>query len=245
MSERDTVYLAWQAPETRSWHVVGALRELNGRYEFQYTRGVLADEKFVPFSGMDDINKIYVSDELFPLFRNRLLSRKRPEYPHFIRWLGLTEAEATPLKILARSGASRGTDQLQMFNKLEIGPSGIFEHYFFAHGLSHLAKSAQKRVDSLHGGEALYLCRDCQNPHDKDAVLVRADKPSEIVGYCPRYLAVDMGRLLEGADYMTVEVERVASDAPINYRLMCKVQGRLSHSNGDASFQQDEYKFVV
>lgn len=247
MTEFNTVYLAWQSPQTRDWHVVGALTETKNPkgYEFHYTKGALNSDNFVPFSGMEDLQKSYLSDELFPLFHNRLLSQRRPEYPKFIKWLGLSESEATPVNILARSGGMRGTDQLQMFSRIKIDSLGNFTHFFFLHGLSHLSKSAQKRVDNLVKGEHLYLCSDCQNKYDNQAVLVRADNPAEIVGYCPRYFARDINRLLELSVYLNVTVEKIAEDAPTNYRLMCKIEGQLDSSNLTRLPEQEEYHYTV
>lgn len=245
MTEFDPVYLAWQSPDTRDWHVVGALTQISNGYEFHYTKGALSAKKFVPFSGMENINKSYVSEELFPLFYNRLLSNRRPEYPKFIQWLGLSEDQATPMNILARSGGLRGTDQLQMFRKIEVGGAGSYEHFFFAHGLSHLTKSAQKRVDTLKEGERLLLCFDCQNSHDENAVIIRTDDPAEIIGYCPRYLAKDISTLLNISESLTVSVEKIAKDAPSNYRLMCKVSGTIKADKIASLSTQEEYLFTV
>lgn len=241
----DAVYLAWQAPETKDWFVVGALTVSESGYQFHYTKGSLKAKSFVPFSGMEDINKSYVSNDLFPLFRNRLLSERRPEYPNFINWLGLEGDEVTPLNILARSGAMRGTDKLQMFRRIDVDKFGNFTHFFFLHGLGYLNKSAQKRVDELSQGEKLFLCQDYQNDYDSEAVLVRADKPAEIVGYCPRYLARDINRLLEYSENMNVSVESSSSEAPTNYRLMCKIEGKLLPDSLTKIPQSEEYEFIV
>ena len=240
----ETVYLAWQTPETRDWLVVGALTERKDGYEFHYTNGALESKSFVPFSGMEDLKKSYISEKLFPLFHNRLLSEKRPEYPKFINWLGLDESNVSPLDILARSGALRGTDNLQMFRKIDIDDTGKFVHYFFLHGLSHLSKSAQKRVDELSIGEELFLCPDYQNNYDSEAVLVRADKPAEIVGYCPRYLSRDINRLLGYSKSLNVTVETVSEEAPTNYRLMCKIEGELHSESLNKLAKQPEFDFT-
>lgn len=245
MTEHNPVYLAWQSPETRDWHVVGALSETDRGYEFHYTKGAKKAKNFIPFSGMDNLDMSYVSEQLFPLFHNRLLSSRRPEYPSFIKWLGLTEEEANPINILARSGALRGTDQLQMFRRIEVSEDGSFEHFFFLHGLSHLPKSAQKRVESLKSGEMLFLCLDCQNVYDSEAVIVRADQPAEIVGYCPRYFAKDIGMLLEHSEYLKVTVEAISKDAPTNYRLMCRVHGQLKLGSKGKLPVRDEYLLTV
>ncbi|HGM4930315.1 hypothetical protein [Serratia marcescens] len=134
---------------------------------------------------MNDVAETYASEELFPLFKNRLLSPRRPEYPKFISWLGLDGANAEPIEILARSGGMRSTDQLQMFKRIEIGATGEFEHFFFAHGLGYMPASANERVSDLKSGDCLRLYLDIQNSYDNAAVLIRAYSPAENCGLLP------------------------------------------------------------
>ncbi|MFN1141777.1 HIRAN domain-containing protein [Serratia quinivorans] len=245
MKAINSVYVAWQAPDTRYWHVVGNLQERKSGYVFKYTKGALTSQKFTKFSGMSDVHETYVSEDLFPLFKNRLLSPKRPEYPRFIEWLGLNNENAKPIEILARSGGLRSTDQLQIFKRIEIDSDGSFEHYFFLHGLSHLNSMANERVSKLEPGEHLRLCLDVQNPHDSQAIVVRADKPAEIVGYCPRYFATDIKKMLI-EDPMSAQllVERISDDAPHNYRLLCKLKGTLSKSLTSKLELQSEFEAI-
>ncbi len=69
MTNSNSVYVAWQEPDTRNWHVVGNLQERNSGYVFKYTKGALKSSKFTFFSGMNDVRETYVSEELFPLFK--------------------------------------------------------------------------------------------------------------------------------------------------------------------------------
>ena len=226
MRNNKIVYLAWQAPDTKDWHVVGSLTEDVEGYVFRYTMGANKSEKFIPFSGMERLDRTYVSKELFPLFKNRVLSPKRPEYPHFLQWLGLASGELNPIAILERSGGLRGTDKLQVFKRFEIQADGSYDYTFFAHGLGYLAASAQARIASLSKDERLYLCPDVQNDHDDQAIIIRAESPAEIVGYCPRYLAKSFLKLLKlGEPGMKVQVETLSDQAPANYRLLCKASG--------------------
>ncbi|EPN1618686.1 HIRAN domain-containing protein [Kosakonia sacchari] len=246
MNRNDSVYVAWQAPDTHDWHVVGNLQARQSGYVFNYTKGALTSSKFTKFSGMNDVKETYVSEDLFPLFKNRLLSPRRPEYPKFINWLGLDSSNAEPIEILARSGGMRSTDQLQMFKRIEIDNDGNFEHYFFAHGLSHLTSSANERVSNLQNGERLCLCLDVQNRYDQEAVLIRADRPAENVGFCPRYFARDIKMmLLDNSSSIELTVERISADAPHNYRLLCKAAGKVSRSFLNRMDVQEEFQSVV
>jgi len=246
MKEHNSVYLAWQSTTTREWHVVGLLKEHNSVYSFNYTQGALASDKFIPFNGMEDLEQTYRSKELFPLFKNRILSSKRPEYPRFLKWLGLNKDDATAITVLGRSGGLRSTDNLQMFKKFEINDKGEFQQIFFAHGVSHLQKSASKRISQLQPCEILKLCLDSQNDYDKHAVLIRADNPAEIVGFCPRYISQVITKLLN--DYkseVAVSVESLCDEAPANYRLMCKLEGVINSQNTIDFLRQSEFQPIV
>lgn len=243
MKEHSSVYLAWQAPDTKEWHVVGVLKQYQKGYTFNYTIGALVSAKFIPFSGMDNLEKTYVSIELFPLFKNRLLSKNRPEYPEFIQWLGLVDKNVSPISILGRSGALRGTDTLQMFNRIEVSSNGSFEHIFFAHGLSHLAPSALDRISNLTKGQKLYFCLDCQNSYDENAIIIRANNPAEIVGYCPRYFTKYIGDFLRNnSSNIALYVEALSKSVPANYRLMCKLKGKVGIEQGKIFMNQEEFQ---
>ena len=245
MTNTNSVYVAWQAPDTRDWHVVGNLQERNSGYVFKYTKGALKSPKFTKFSGMNNVRETYVSEELFPLFKNRLLSPKRPEFPRFITWLGFEGDSVKAIDILARSGGLRSTDQLQIFKKIEVDSNGKFEHFFFLHGLSYLNSMANHRVSELQIGQTLRLCLDLQNDYDGDAVVVRADKPAEIVGYCPRYLSNDIKKmLLADSKSVKLSVERASDDAPHNYRLLCKLSGTLNLECKSSLITQDEFEYI-
>lgn len=245
MNNSNSVYVAWQAPDTRDWHVVGSLQERNAGYVFNYTKGALSSSKFTKFSGMNDVSETYVSEDLFPLFKNRLLSPKRPEYPRFMSWLGLDNEHAKPIDILARTGGLRSTDNLQIFKKIELNEDGSFEHFFFLHGLGYLSESANRRVSELEPGEVLKLSLDLQNDYDPEAVVVRADKPAEIVGYCPRYFAKVIKSMLNSdPKSISLAVEKISNDAPHNYRLLCKISGHVVPAKQEMFSLHDEFDLI-
>lgn len=214
------VYIAWQDPETRSWFPVGSLQRIGGRYRFVYTKGALESHWFVPFGGLPKLDVVYESESLFPLFANRLISSSRPEYKDFLRWLNLVDEGADPLQILSLTGGRRETDSLIVYSKPEPTSDGRYEVDFFCQGIRYYP-GAVERVGCLDSGEQLYLMPDPQNPHHACAVALRTEDPPVFVGYCPRYLARDFLRLLEGSGEVQVTVVRVNQDAPIQQRLLC------------------------
>jgi hypothetical protein len=219
------LYLAMQDPESRRWAPVGRLRRENGHYVFDYTRGAEGLANFEPFGRMSKVGFQYVSDALFPLFANRVLAAGRPEYHDYMRWLGLTKQDHDALEELARTGGRRATDTLELVPCPEPTPDGRYELHFFARGLRHLGAEERARATRLLPGERLYLLKDLQNRQDTMALMLRTDDPVTIVGYVPRYHCADLSRLLQlvGPEAVSVIVDRINLDAPIQYRLLCRL----------------------
>lgn len=219
------VYLAWQDPKSRSWFPVGQLTYNGKVYKFVYTKGAKASESFIPFGQMRELNVAYESEELFPLFANRLMSKTRPEYKNFLHWLNVRKNEDDPLALLARSGGKRETDSLEVFAFPEENINGTYHVHFFSHGIRYLPKHAIQFINSLKPKDKLFLMHDLQNPYDKTAVALRSEEKLIIVGYCPRYFTNDFLVLLNNGDTTSVkvEVERVNQNAPTQLRLLCSL----------------------
>lgn len=170
---------------------------------------------------MRDLRKHYVSETLFPLFSSRLLDGSRPEYPDYVQWLGVAAEEADPMQLLARSGGKRATDQLGVYPHPEPNERGEIELFFFSHCLRYLDERARKRIDQLETGDRLQLNRDDDNSHDRFALVMQTEEPVK-VGYCPRYLNQDLRLVMDIAE-VRLTVERVNPEAPLQFRLLCKV----------------------
>lgn len=218
-----TLFVAWQDPESRRWAPVGRLSRENGNYQFVYTHGAEEMPNFRPFGRMQDLHAVYKSAELFPLFANRILPKSRPEYQDYLSWLGLTGAQCDALEELARTGGLRATDSIELFPCPESGKR--YEVYFFCRGIRHLHAENQERARNLKPGERLHLMQDLQNEYDDMALLLRTGDPITLVGYAPRYYSAEFTQLISstGPDQVKVTVEQVNRDAPIQYRVLCKL----------------------
>ena len=222
-----TLFIAWQDPALRNWIPVARLTYDDGKYAFAYTRGAQvaqASSGFRPFGHMKDLNTVYRSKQLFPLFANRVLNESRPEYPDFLRWLGLPLESTNDLEVLARSGGLRATDTLEVFPCPEpVG--GQYIVHFFSRGLRHLLPENQARIQNLRTDEPLFLMKDVQNKFDPTAILIRTGDPVANVGYAPQYFSQEFTKLLDivGPADVKAVTERVNPDAPTQFRLLCKL----------------------
>ena len=217
------LFVAMQDEASRRWAPVARLTREADQYRFVYTRGCQKMPEFEAFGRFTDLRAEYVSNELFPLFANRVLPRVRPEYGRYLSWLGLSDADA--FEELSRTGGLRATDGLELIPCPEPTEDRRYEIRFFTRGLRHLSAGCQAAIDQLRVGERLYLTRDVQNHVDAMALMLRTADPVRLVGYVPRYYSVDITRLLKraGADAVAVRVEGVNPDAPLHYRLRCRL----------------------
>jgi hypothetical protein len=224
--------IAWQDSLTRRWHPVARLgRTESGRYYFVYTEGAKESPNFEPFGRMTDLHAVYLGEQIFPLFANRMLPRSRPDFKAYIGWLGLKEQELDELEVLGRSGGIRATDNLELFPCPAPDEHGRYVGYFFVHGLRYLLPEHIQRLNILHAGNRLFVVRDIQNPADADALLLRTADPVSLIGYCPRYLAAEFGNFIDvvGAAEFRVIVEQLNADAPYDLRVLCKVESPWPH----------------
>jgi hypothetical protein len=217
--------VAWQDPESREWLPVGRLGRVDEGYYFVYTEGAKKSSKFEPFGWMQDITSAYVSKDIFPLFANRLLPKSRPDYKDYMRWLGFSDQEPNDLEVLARSRGVRATDKLEMFPCPAPDERGYYRGYFFCHGLRYLLPENVNRIAQLSIGQQLFVALDVQNPADTNALLLRSPDPVAMVGYFPRYLAVEFRRVIESMPkQFCVHVQQINLDAPYDLRLLCTVE---------------------
>jgi len=235
-----SLFLAWQAPAdarmSRAWFPVGRLdAEAKGmtaeemHYRFRYTQGALTARDavgFAPLLAFPDFGKVYESDVLFPLFKNRVISEKRRDFEEYIHWLDLDRGKADPIEILSVSGGERATDNLEVFPKVTADAEGNFHVRFFLHGLRHLGEKAIERVAHLKQEEELRIVVELNNPVTRLAVPLLTDD-YQMIGWAPRYLVDDLIQSVPKAPELSAKVARInADEAPLNQRILIDFSGR-------------------
>ena len=74
------LFLAWQNPASRAWFPIGRLAFNGARYRFSYIQGAVTAQQegdFDPLWAFPELDRVYESLGLFPLFADRLLRRSR------------------------------------------------------------------------------------------------------------------------------------------------------------------------
>lgn len=224
----NSLFVAWRPPmpDQTGWRPVGRLEHDGDLYRFWYTQGA-RKPGFRPFSQMENLEQIYESEELFPLFANRLLPESRPEYEAYLRWSGFDIGNPPdPILVLGVTEGIRQTDAVEVFPCPTPDADGCYLNKFFLHGIRWLPAATIERIGRLKDGERLRLMLDLQNVADPNAVALRTDEELMHIGYVPRYLANDVGQLVQSCDVGFIElfVDRVNRDAPLQNRVLCRMR---------------------
>ena len=219
------LFVAWRSEEDTGWGPVGRLSFDGQLYTFCYLQGARTLQGFRPFPGMDDFEQVYESEQLFPVFANRLLSKARREYDDYLLWGGFDpDNPPDPIAILGVTEGIRQTDAIEVFPCPTDDGVGCYISKFFLHGIRRLGEEAIGRVNTLAKGEGLELIPDEDNPADPNAVGVYTFDGIKI-GYVPRYFAHDMRKLMVGCgEIFDLQVERVNPKAPLQHRVLCRIQ---------------------
>ncbi len=249
-----TLFLAWQdvRPDggagsgSRAWFPIGRLdAEPENVFRFAYTRGVLEAKEKSGFQALDafpQINRVYESGELFPLFQNRVISAKREDYAEYLHRLDLLPETAGPFEILAISGGGRQTDNLEVFPKIRARRDGSFSCRFFLHGWRHVNAPSQERLNSLEPGEALRVALELNNPATGTAVQLETADDYFMVGWAPRYLVGDLlVAMAEGPRELQARVVRInPPPAPHNQRVLVEFEGKFKE--GYEPMSREEFR---
>lgn len=227
-----TLFLAWQDKRvTRGWFPVGRLDVLSDQaaYRFRYTKGAEHARESAGFEALLDfprLDRAYESSELFPLFKNRVISANRRGFADYLKMLDLPET-AEPVEILEVGGGYRATDNFEVFPKIVRRPDGFFSCRFFLHGARHVNDVALKRIEDLKPGERLSVTIELTNPSSQLAVQIQTLDYC-MIGWAPRYLVSDLVRAiaLSPSDYGARVVRVNPAPAPSKQRLLVELTGR-------------------
>ncbi|WP_149203137.1 hypothetical protein [Actinotalea subterranea] len=214
-----------RSAEDRRYRSVGFLTYDGSAYSFAYLQSAVGQAWFRPLPGLARVGQPYVSGELFPLFRERLLSPRRPDYGATLAALDLP-AEAEPFEVLGRSGGHRAGDSVEVIPVPVPDSDGHVSMSFFAHGVRHMSQEAQSAIAGLRRGEALGLVHESSNEVNDRALLV-THRGALRLGYVPDPLVGFVHEVRRAEHRLTVERAN-GLDVPFHYRLLIRVDGFVS-----------------
>jgi hypothetical protein len=246
--------VAWQHPVERSIQPVGFLNRTDDAFTFGYIRNAKAVHDFPGLLGFDDLYRTYESPELFPLFSQRAMDPRRPDYQRYVNTLGL-EGEPGPWEQIARSQGHREGDTIQLFPEPTVDGDEV-RCLFLVHGMRHADKSpkiingveasaTREQIDAalkrLEPGDELGIFREPRNVKNPLAIVVTISPDQLIpVGWVPDLLVQDLQRLL-GFARVTITAAHVnGAEAPWHLRLLARL--RAAPAAGFRFFVSDKWE---
>lgn len=199
LNGRDYIYLVWKDTQTRRQFIVGELSK-NGKFEFKYVDEVQEAIKngFKPLISFEDLDKIYYSDILFPVFSSRLPDRKRRDIQKILEKYELSSFD--DYKLLKRSGAKLPIDNLKFIDPILGDNEDIpIKRLFYLAGPRHYLGCEGndcKKSENVDINESLILIPEPENDFDSNAIKVVNNKNVHI-GYIPRYYTQEMLKFIE------------------------------------------------
>ena len=170
------------------------------------------------------LEKEYQSSELFPLFQNRVMNKKRPDFADYLENLDLS-GKFDPIEILSVNGGQRVTDAYEVFPKIKRDNNGNFTCRFFLHGWRYVNQADQDRINSLEPGERLSLTRGQTNPATGLVVQIWTTDDF-MIGWKPRYLMADfVAEENVTSEYSTHVVRVNPQPAPSKQRVLIEMHG--------------------
>lgn len=217
--------LVTQRGEDRLYRPIGFLDYNGEHYAFAYLRSAVAQAWFRPLPGLSHVGTPYRSDQLFPLFRERVPSPRRPDYAATMQALDLPNG-AEPFEVLARSGGHRAGDSIEVLPVPTPDERGGVTMWFFAHGVRHMSLDAQRAIATLRRGERLHLLDEPSNAVNDRALLV-TDAGALALGYVPDPL-VEFVHDVRAREH-DLAVERANGvDVPYHHRLLIRLDGSVA-----------------
>lgn len=211
-------------------------------YRFVYLKAAETFEGFDCLPGLPDLYQVYEDERLFPVFRNRLMPRRRPDYDAFVQKLGLSN-DSDPFEVLIRGEGRRATDRIEVFAHPARTPEGDLTTLFFARGIRHI-EGAAEAVDQLSADDVLRLEDDPGNTVNPRAILLHA-RTGRRLGWVPDCLLETIHELRDFDADLRVVAEHVnpsATTAP-HMRLLCRL--RAAWPEGYEPLQGPDYQPIV
>lgn len=231
--------VTWQHPADRNIEPVGFLDYDGEHYRFGYIRHALSVKDFRPLLGFRDLHRAYSSEELFPLFAQRVMDPRRPDYQRYVERLGLGEEEAGPWEQIERSQGRRQGDTIQLLPQPATDGETL-TCLFLVNGVRHVPEGplvldgrqievtrdqVEDALARLRPGDALQLAREPQNKANPLALMVMAPAATP-VGWVPNLMVEDMHQLMARADVSVTTAHVNGPDAPWHLRLLVRLTAR-------------------
>lgn len=222
---------------SRRYERLGVLTRLEQGWAFRYFQQTADDPTISRLPGLPDAGRAAVSEYLFPVFSERVLSPRRPDRARILHSLGLP-GTAGPFEILARNGGRRQGDTIELIPLPIVDSTEDAHLQFLVHGMRYRTPEEQVSVDALSIGDDLVISPDDANTQDPHAQFVMT-VGDVVLGWVPAPLSP----LVDRVRGMRASVAHVnGREATPHLRLLVEIRGPLLDA---AEFSHPRWRLVT
>ncbi|WP_147397348.1 hypothetical protein [Amycolatopsis panacis] len=211
---------------TRAVDAVGLLEFDGTRHRFRYLRRASHVSGFRPFIGFARLDSVYEAEALFPLFAQRAMSPRRPDYSQYLRSLDLDDTASTWEQIARTEGRLAG-DTIHLVPEPSVAPDGSTTGCFLVAGIRHRMPDEGRRdavLGSLQPGSRLFLRDEPDNPVNPRAILVLQQDEIDL-GWVPNILVEYVHQVRKSGDFR-IHVRHInGAETPVHMRLLAELSG--------------------
>lgn len=205
---KEVLYLVWKDPESRRNFTVGQLIREDG-FRFQYIKEYQQAKQY-GWGLLEAFpeDKVYESEQLFPVFSSRLPDPKRRDMQSILRKYGLTEYDGFAL--LQKNGGKLPIDTYEFIDPIFMEDEKIARE-FFVMGIRHVTSCGGtdcQLLPKVSEGEELILVRQPDNQQDAYAVCVMT-QANEHLGYVPRYYSQVVYQRMAAGETYTCRIQEI------------------------------------
>ena len=210
---RDYLYVVWKDMVTRARTVIGELSK-NGKYEFKYDLKGVEQAKKMGFSllvAFPDIDKVYESQELFPVFSSRLPDKRRPDIRKVLQRYNLDCYDQ--FELLRNSMGRLPIDGLEFADPIFLDDLNATRQFYLA-GSRHYNicdSNLCELIIDLEVGQKLILHKEPENSYDPYAVGV-FNSNNNLLGYIPVFYSQAVTTAINQGKSTTCEVKAIRSE---------------------------------
>lgn len=220
-----SLYVIWQdpQPQSRMWIPVAKLEHKDNLFILSYTQGA-NHKNFSGLPRMQNKDKKYSSEEIFPFLSNRVLSARRPEYYSMLEWIDMNNEDFDLFRFLGVTSGAKKTDNFRVILVPERNGSNVYSFNFFVSGHRYM-EPVQDESLMLTSGERIDYEFEMDNSHDNLAVALYHKERK--IGYFPKYLNEDIRVLTdilnsENKPLPQIKLIKFNADAPEQYKILCE-----------------------
>lgn len=210
---KNEMWLIWKNPESRRRYKIGILN-YDKKYTFRYVEPELSDATSVGFEyfpGFEDINKTYMSSDLFTNIETRLPNPTRTDYLSILNTYNL-EKDSNKFDILKATKGRLVTDNYEFVpafdsNKVEFAVAG-----------TRHCNDVEECKNLIEINDKLSLELEPENKFDSNAikVILRKNGNNYHLGYVPRYYSSELANLLKNKINYSAMIQSLNFESEIN-----------------------------